>query len=141
MPGPRPRSVELRLVQGTKPDSPDLVRPVAPGGNFPAAPAWMQPEAVAIYDETIRRLGLIGLCSEVDYDFVVSYVMSVSMMHECERMISKVGIARSKRFSIWEKLSRRVLAMSKELGLTPASRDGIKLPPPERSGAKELFGA
>jgi phage terminase small subunit len=141
MPGPRPRSVDLRLIQGTKADHPDLNRPVAPDGGYPPPPAWMQPEATEIFHSTLRRLSAIGLNSEVDYDFVVSFTMTTAMMHECERMISKVGIARSKRFATWEKLARRQLAMSKELGLTPASRNSITVPIPTKPAGQELFAS
>ena len=140
MPGPRARTVELRLIDGTKPTHPDLDRPTTPSTRYPDPPAWFQPEAASIYHETVRRLGEIGVASEVDYDFLVSYVMTIMIMRECERAFAKVGVTRSRKFKIWEASARRQAVMAKELGLTPASRSGMRIKPAEAAPpVKDLF--
>ena len=131
MPGHPARSVELRLIEGTKSDHGELARPVAPTSNYPDPPAWFQPEAIKVYHETIRRLREIAVASEVDYDFLITYVMTIMVVRECERAFAKVGVARSRKFKTWEATSRRMLAMSKELGLTPAARSGMRIKPEE----------
>lgn len=134
MPGHPARSVELRLIEGTKSGNSQLDRPVAPSTNYPDPPAWFQPEAVKVYHETIRRLREIAVASEVDYDFLITYCMTIMVMRECERAFAKVGVARSRKYKMWEATSRRLLAMSKELGLTPASRSGMRIKPEEPRG-------
>ena len=119
MPGPRARSVDLRLISGTKSDHPELDRPVAPSTHYPDPPAWFQPEAALIYHETIRRMREIAVCSEVDYDFLITYVMTIMIMRECERAFAKVGVARSRKFKVWEAAARRQLAMCQGVGPDP----------------------
>lgn len=140
MPGPRARPVELRLIEGTKPTSPDLNRPIAPASHFPPAPVWFQPEAVKLYDETCRRLSELRVGSEIDTDCVITYVMGVMVLRECERAFAKVGVSRSRKFKTWEATHRRVHAMARDLGLTPAARSGMRIQPNEPEPAvKDLF--
>src|SRR4029453_17477757 len=97
MPGHPARSVQLRLIEGARSRPPDLNRPVAPAADYPDPPAWFQPEAVKIYHETIRRMREIAVASEVDYDFLVTFVMTIMVVRECERSFAKVGVARSRK--------------------------------------------
>src|SRR5215831_1530001 len=108
MPGPRAKPPELRLIEGTRATHPDLNRPVPPTSSFPDPPVWFQPEAVKLYHDTVRRLGEIDVASEVDTDFVVTYVMAVMAQRECERAMSRLGVSRSRKFTTWEKVNRRV---------------------------------
>jgi P27 family predicted phage terminase small subunit len=143
MPGRPARSVELRLIEGTKTDDVELNRPIAPESSFPDPPVWFQPEAEKVYRNVIRRLGELRVGSEVDTDMVVSYVMGISILRECERAFAKVGVARSKKYRVWESTQRRVHAMARELGLTPAARSGMRITPNEvpEPATKDLFAS
>jgi phage terminase small subunit len=142
MPGPRARTVELRLLQGTNTGADDLNRPIAPETGFPPAPVWFQPEAASLYHDTVRRLGEINVASEVDTDMLISYIMGVMILRDCERAFSRVGVARSHKFKTWEATHRRVAAMQKDLGLTPAARSGMRIKPNEPTSAvKQMFAS
>jgi phage terminase small subunit len=134
----RTRTVELKLIEGRRSDQINTDAPVAPDTAFPEPPPWFQPGAIACYHDTIRKLTELGLASEVDVDLVVNYVMAVQVCRECERQLSQRGLA-SRKFTTWERASRRLHALARELGLSPASRTAIrtKASAPQRGGGSE----
>ena len=141
MPGPRARAMELRLIEGTagKYGVPQIVSPPT---DFAAPPAWFTPEAISCFHETVRRLGEINSASEVDTDILISYVMAIQVLRECERAFARTGVTRSKKFKTWEATHRRVLHMQRNLGLTPAARSGMRIKPNEPEPlVKDLFAS
>lgn len=132
--------MELRLLQGTRSTSPELDRPIAPASTYPPPPEWFTDEARSLYFDTVRRLGEINVASEVDTDYLLTYVQGVLILRDCERSFMKVGVARSRKHRMWETTHRRVHTMARELGLTPAARSGMRIKPNEvASPVKELF--
>lgn len=142
--GTRTHSVALKLIDGIRPDQVNTDAPVPPEAPFPEPPPWFQPAAMNHYFETVRRLTELGLANEVDVDLVISYVMCVQIVRQCEQQMSLRGNA-SRVYTRWEKTCRRMHALARELGLAPAARTSLRVkavkPDDNESNAnKTMFG-
>lgn len=83
-----------------------------------------------IYREAARRLSELKLGSEVDTEYLISYAMCVAIMRRCEKAVIDPDVVDpGYAINTWEKAARRFHAMTRELGLSPAGRSGLRLAP------------
>jgi phage terminase small subunit len=96
-----------------------------------------------IYREAARRLTEIKLGSEVDTEYLISYAMCVAIMRRCEKAVIDPDVVDpGYAINTWEKAARRFHSMTRELGLSPAGRSGLRFTVDEpEPAAPDLFAS
>lgn len=133
-PGRKNRPIALRVLEGDPKLGPD--NPVAVSAwRQPTAPSWLKGYALTTWDRLAPKLSQIGVLTIFDRDILALY---------CTLLAAYKNAVDTDSYSAMATLAVQVRVAAGELGLTPASRAGMKLTPMEddkpKSGASKLLG-
>ena len=144
MKGRPPRPPHLRLVTGNvghrKKDSRTTPKVAS---ELPDPPRWLSKEARAQWDTLAPTLHSAGLLTRLDAVLFGSYCATMARWIEAEQHLNTEGTtyvtpSGFTRPSVWFKissnLSQQLLKLGEHYGLTPASRQRLKVELPSRAG-------
>ncbi len=132
---PRKLPTAVRVLHGTARPS-DLEREPHPDGRLPVMPRDMDAGAERAWRRAVRAMRATGALTRADRDVLRAYAEAVSRY---ERLVSELGDAplllpgrehtmvRNPLVAMTRDAADQVRMLARELGLTPASRAGLKL--------------
>jgi P27 family predicted phage terminase small subunit len=135
--GPTPLPTAIRVLRGeTKKSRLNLNAPT-PAGK-PVMPRDMTPAAQKVWRRVIRALGATGVLTAVDTDILRAYCEAVDRYTYAAQTLATTGpmIRGARRGELVKNPLHQIVrdnavlmrALGRELGLTPSSREGIRLP-------------
>lgn len=147
--GPIGKSVEEHQLQGTyradrhgKPAKSGEVSPISPLAKPPVCPSWLSKEAKAVWRQTVPSLFQQGRVCVLDTAILAAYCVAVAHLQDAERELGELkakgevvmttargGLKAHPLVAMAATGRRQVLQLSKDLGLTPASRARLPAPP------------
>jgi P27 family predicted phage terminase small subunit len=140
--GPQPKPTALKLLTGNRGKRRLNCEEPAPPKTLPPRPSWLKGAAAKKYDQLGGELLNLGILTSVDGDLLASYCAVWDRLVWAEKSLAKKdAVTRFKgktslweqvspAFTIWKELLGQLHRLGRELGLTPASRPGIKASKP-----------
>ena len=133
--GPAPKPTRLRLLAGeTRPSVVNYAEPIPAGGPL-TPPVDLRPEAREVWERVVAALGPTGVLTSADKDLLRLYSEAFVRYQEAEAMLSKTGpllkgrdgnFVKNPLHQIVRDNADAVKKYARELGLTPASRVGLR---------------
>lgn len=110
----------------TRGPRPKIVAGSSPVADIGKAPAWLSPDAKSEWKRVSAVLNERHTITEADIGTLESYVTSVGVVREAQRLINKEGLIingkRHPAFGIMNAAQTTARLCATELGLTPVSR-------------------
>ena len=137
----RKKPADLHRIHGT--DEPGRVNKDAPAiaavsdSEKLKRPEWLDDDAVAAWDEVLPLLIKMGVITIADRHLLIAFVCAVSRLKAAQRVIEADGLVvhgatgskKNPGVTIADEATKQIRALSGDLGLTPASRPGLKANP------------
>lgn len=148
--GPAPKPTALKLAAGNPGHRPvNLREPVPPPGR-PERPAWVEGEAIEIWDQLVPMLAGSGLAKPIDALVLGRYCCLFAEWLRAKAAIRKsttypikdaegnvIAIREMPQAGAVRKLASSLLQLEREFGLTPAARTRIHSEN-EKTGARDV---
>jgi P27 family predicted phage terminase small subunit len=102
--------------------------------GMPDMPEWLEEKAQGVWDETVRKLYLLGVIAVIDQGVLALYCYEYGLFLELIDSYDITGVIKTTTTGATKlnpaheaagKAWDRILKISKELGLTPAARAGL----------------
>ncbi len=136
--GRRKKSGELHAIHGT--GQPSRINKDAPAIEAVddieklERPLWLDADAVAAWDELLPILIRMGVITVADRHLLIALVCAISRLKGSQREIEANGLIvhgatgskKSPGVTIADESTKQIRALSADLGLSPASRPGLK---------------
>lgn len=150
----RPKKPDrLKVLQGTFQRCRSNPLEPIPAGGAPSCPAWLDPEARAVWKRTVAALAGTGLLTKADGAILTQYAMSVAIYERAAKEFSENPMLTVTTFSangsgeeqnpllvIMRQYAVVIRPMIAALGLSPLDRPKLQAPPkPENKKGFEAF--
>jgi P27 family predicted phage terminase small subunit len=133
--GPAPKPTRLKLLSGeTRPSVINYAEPIPAGGAL-TPPPDLRAEARIVWERIVESLGSTGVLTSADKDILRLYCEAYVRYLEAEQMLSKTGpllkgrdgtFVKNPLHQIVRDNADAVKKYAREIGLTPASRVGLR---------------
>jgi P27 family predicted phage terminase small subunit len=135
--GPQPTPTKLKLLRGeTRPSRINRDEP-QPADNPPEEPPDLDPAAAVVWARVMREFGHTGVIKASDTDVLRAYCETVARLEESSRLLTRSGpvvkgrlgeVVRNPLALVVRDNTTLMMQLAGALGLTPASRTGLKAP-------------
>ncbi len=147
--GRRKKPAELHRIHGTgerarlNKDAP-AIEPVSDIEKL-ERPLWLDPDAVAAWDELLPILIRMGVFTIADRHLLIALCCAISRLKAAQREIEADGLVvhgatgskKSPGCTIADEATKVIRALSGDLGLSPVSRPGLHANPPQELTEEE----
>lgn len=145
--GPPPVPTQLKLLRGETRPSRLPVNEPKPSDELPAAPGWLSPDALRVWDRTVTELGIMGMAHAADTDSLVVYCTAVVNHARAQQLLDAAGplikgvegnVVRNPAVAVVHASSVVINRYAREFGLTPAARVNLGRPPADLPRSRDL---
>ncbi len=145
----RKKPAELHHIHGTgepgrlNEDAPGI-EPVRDQAKI-KRPNWLDDDAMETWNEFLPILIRMGVFTVADRQLLIAFCCACSRLKAAEREIQSNGLVifgatgnkKNPAVTIADEATKQIRALSADLGLTPASRPGLKANPPTELSPEE----
>src|SRR4029453_19079949 len=138
MRGRKPKSNVLRILQGN-PRQKRLAPNPQPKATLPKCPRPLHGEAREAWKKLAPKLFALGLLTELDVTALSALCVTWALWHEAEQKLASEGLTVTGRggavrpspgIAIASRAQRDMQLLAAEFGMTPTSRQRIRVTPP-----------
>lgn len=144
--GPAPTPTPLKLLRGETRPSRVNYRAPQPLRSLPLKPADLAPAAALAWERVVTELGPTGVLTGADRDVLRLYVEALVRYEQAAALYAGSGplirgarggeLVKNPLAPIVRDGATLVLALARELGLTPSARSGLRAPGASPAGAR-----
>jgi P27 family predicted phage terminase small subunit len=146
-PGPKPTPTHLRMLRGDRKDRINTAEP-KPRKQRARVPAWLSPDARAVWQRTAKQLDAMGLLYAADEDVIVAYVHAVVNYRKATKIVEELGLLVEGRrdglvtnpaVRVQRDAATLIRMLAAELGLTPSARSRLSVEEGSDGDADDLL--
>ena len=151
--GPAPKPGIIKLIEGNPGKRKINRREPQPANDAPRCPAWLTPEAKAVWRRVVPQLRRMGVLTLVDGDALAAYCQVYARWKAAEEFLATHGdtyplrdehgkvrcLQQFPQVSISRNLLQLMKAFQQEFGLTPSARSRLELPESNQASSFDLF--
>lgn len=113
-------------------------------------PDTLDPSELVIWGRVTEDLRAMHLLARADTEAILGYVRAARLAEISYARVREAGLTTLNHLGdlrphpawvVWERTTNRMVALSKELGLTPASRQTLRLPKRDMDATAAQFSA
>lgn len=133
-------------MRGRKPNIPSQATPTS-AADSPLPPEWLHEEARAEWDRILNLISSAGAIARPDADVLAAYCETLVMFKQAVAQLHREGLTfenegmvkRHPSTAIAAECRKDLLRLAAELGMTPISRQRLKVNPGERDELQEFI--
>lgn len=139
----------MRLLHGDRKDRINLAEPLPRPDDPPEPPEGMGPAALAVWDEVVCQLVAMGTAASADRYGIACYVEAVVVHQRATALLRRSDIlikalhgdrfVRNPLLAIQRDAADAIRHWSREFGLTPSARSGIRVGEASSESAERLL--
>ncbi len=135
------------MLRGDRKDRINTAEP-KPRKQRARVPAWLSPDARAVWQRTAKQLDAMGLLYAADEDVIVAYVHAVVNYRKATKIVEELGLLVEGRrdglvtnpaVRVQRDAATLIRMLAAELGLTPSARSRLSVEEGSDGDADDLL--
>lgn len=135
--GTAKRAAGLRLLEGARERDVNLNAPL-PMARLPEPPEGLSEAVLAVWDDTVRELDMMGVASSADRDALVCFCEAVVLHRRASEVLASSPVLvtgvqgtpiRNAAIAVQRDAATTVRAFARDFGLSPAGRNSVEVNP------------